>query len=745
MKKALVLLITVLFLISSVACAQKKAVPSFNKEVKSSSPDNKTVAENERYTLEIDELTMGITLTDRLDGNKWGTSPSDSGEAEVDELGMPVKKNNMVNSAITVRYKKSSSSTDMGNNEADSYSGAVLNGRTVCKAIKNGIRIEYYFDEQEFMVPVDYVLFDRYVSISVDPTLIQEEKENIVVGVSLAPFFCSAENNTQDGYLFVPSGCGALVDTASKSGLGGKYQAPVYGKDYSTENWYTAVNTKDIRMPVFGVKAGNKGAVAVIESGAEAAEIAVTSGSSTYKHSSVYAAFNLRGSTYHLAEVYDDETAAMMIFSEQLITETVSVRYYPLTGERANYNGMAEVYRSYLTEECALQKNGGQVTVNLNFIGGLVTTKSFLGIPYKSLQPATTLNQVSDFVSQLSKQLEGISVSLKGFGADGINIGKIAGDYKLSDKLGSSKELKELSGLCSKNNISLFMNFETVRFSKSGNGSNTFFNSVCAASNQRTSLYLSDKAVHDNAAGTLYYLLKPSKLTDVFERLVGKVSKWEIGGISADTMTAISYSDYSDSKSSLYYSKTGFAECVADSIKTVKKAGMQFASSDANIYAAVCSDLINDVPVSSTRSHIFMCDIPFYQMVLSGYIPMTVESVNLSDDPTKTLLFAVESGSGLAYTLIGEWNKLLINSEYPYFHSSFYSGTKDEIISTYKRLSDYYKCIKNASIVSHEILESGVRATLFDNGVKVYVNYTTEPAITPVGEVGARDFIVKGG
>lgn len=140
MKKALVLLITVLFLISSAACAQKKAVPSFNKEVKSSSPDNKTVAENERYTLEIDELTMGITLTDRLDGNKWGTSPSDSGEAEVDELGMPVKKNNMVNSAITVRYKKSSSSTDMGNNEADSYSGAVLNGRTVCKAIKNGIR-----------------------------------------------------------------------------------------------------------------------------------------------------------------------------------------------------------------------------------------------------------------------------------------------------------------------------------------------------------------------------------------------------------------------------------------------------------------------------------------------------------------------------------------------------------------------------------------------------------------------------
>ena len=177
----------------------------------------------------------------------------------------------------------------------------------------------------------------------------------------------------------------------------------------------------------------------------------------------------------------------------------------------------------------------------------------------------------------------------------------------------------------------------------------------------------------------------------------------------------------------------------------VKKAGLKFASADANIYAAVLSDTVNNTPTTSTRSHVFMCDIPFYQMVLRGYIPMTTESINLSDNSFKTLLFAVESGIGIEYTLISKWDELLINSEYPYFYSTVYSGLKDEIIENCNRLKSYYDCIKDSAIVSHNILDSGVRETVFDNGTRVFVNYNSAPAMCPLGEVAACDFIVKEG
>lgn len=743
LKRFLNLLVCILITVSLVGCSDTGGKLSFDKNAESVLPPNNFVAENEKYILEFDDTTMGVTLTERSSGLKWGTTPAETGEQVLDELGMPVKKNNMVNSALTVCYKRASSAIDMGNNEVNSYNDAFMNGRTVSKKIKNGIRIEYYFDEHKFMVPVDYVLFEDYVSVSVDPSQIQESDENLISTISLSPFWCSVKNDTSDSYIFVPSGCGALISSDTVSSLGLKYQAPVFGKDYSEESWYTAVNTKDIRMPVFGVKNGQQGTFALIDSGAEAAEIAVTAGSTIYNYSSVYATFNVRGSTYHLAEVYDNETAAMTIFTDKFIEEKISVRYYPLVGERANYNGMAKTYRNYLINEAGLKKADSQTKINLNIIGGTVTTKSFLGIPYKTLQPTTTVKQASDIITELSKNLNKLTVTLKGFTDSGINIGKIAGNYSVSDKLGSVKEINLLSKRCKENDVQLYMDFETVRFNKSANGQNTFFDSVYAASHQRTLLYLSDKAVRDNVNDSMHYLLSPDNFVSVFKSISQKVNKWGIEGVSASSVTSMTYSDYRDTKSALYYSKIGFPDRVIESIATVKNSGLKFASTDANIYAAILSDTVNGTPTTSERSHTFMYDIPFYQMVLCGYIPMTTESLNLSDDPVRALLFAVESGIGIEYTLISEWNEVLISAEYPHFYSTIYSGVKDKVLKSYGCLTEYYDCIDGSSILSHNVLDNGVRETVFDNGTRVFVNYDCKPAVCPLGEIAPRDFLLK--
>ena len=71
---------------------------------------------------------------------------------------------------------------------------------------------------------------DDGVRLSVNPKMIQES-ENRVISISIAPFFCGVKNDTENSYLFVPSGSGALVDTKTVSDQGSTYSAQVYGYD----------------------------------------------------------------------------------------------------------------------------------------------------------------------------------------------------------------------------------------------------------------------------------------------------------------------------------------------------------------------------------------------------------------------------------------------------------------------------------------------------------------------------------
>ncbi len=168
-------------------------------------------------------------------------------------------------------------------------------------------------------------------------------------------------------------------------------------------------------------------------------------------------------------------------------------------------------------------------------------------------------------------------------------------------------------------------------------------------------------------------------------------------------------------------------------------------ASDANDYAAIAANIVTDAPVVSDRGFTFYEDVPFYSMVFKGYVPMTSESINLAIDPQRIVLGAVESGIGLNYTVINQWGNELIDSHYPYFFSTVYSGVKDDMLATYNSLADYYDSINGAKIVSNTIISSGVHCTAFDNGVTVYVNYNSSAASTPAGECAAQSYIITGG
>lgn len=168
----------------------------------------------------------------------------------------------------------------------------------------------------------------------------------------------------------------------------------------------------------------------------------MTSGSDALGYSAVYASFILRGYTNNIADLMPGERVKNVIYADNKITTPLSVAFYPLTGENADYSGMAALYRSLLEKSDGLGKAEKESPLNLNIIGGASVSKSFLGIPYKSLFAATDTSDAEEIIRKLTDDGLSPTVRLTGFGEDGINTGSLAGGFKISSKLGGAGGVK---------------------------------------------------------------------------------------------------------------------------------------------------------------------------------------------------------------------------------------------------------------------------------------------------------------
>lgn len=747
MKKRILSVVICLFLLFSLtACGEGGFTPSqkaFDKEIQSSVPStDEVIAKNDKYTLQYDSETGGVIIVDNAAGTVWQTCPKPEGEQEFDAMGMPIKRHGFPQSVLEVGYMDTKISGG-GNLVTTTYDGVLDTGRMVYKPIENGVTIEYYFDLQEFMIPVDYVLCDDYISISVDSTKIQENDLKVTY-VSIAPFLSSIPNDSEDSYLFYPSGSGALLSADSYNDQGIIYNAYVYGDDLTMEERYIATDETSIRMPVYGYKLGEKGGFVIIDDGAETAILNTNCGNTAYKFTTVFPSFQLRGYTTHLATSFNN-TRNANIFPEYMIEGKFSIRFYPLSGDNADYNGMADIYRDYLIDECGLTETDDDKAMSVSLIGGSEITKSFLGVPYKTLYATTTLEQANTIISEISDSVDSLAVRLKGFGTSGVDKGKIGGGFEIGGNVGSVSQLKKLAESFAAK-VDLYMEYELVEYASSGSGFAYFGDAVMNSGSIKSDQYIIDKALRNNEEDLKYRLLRPIRFNDAVSKALKTNSKWNLGGVSFENLTSLSYSDYSNINSSVdYNSKHNFDTAVSDALKLVKDNQQKLMASNANAYAAIAADIIENAPIASDKGFAFMEDVPFYAMVFKGYVPMTTESINTAVTPEKAVLGAVEGGMGLNYTVISQWDNSLINAFYPYFNTTLYSTVKKDMLSTYGDLADYYESINGAKITSNTIISSGVHCTTFDNGVTVYVNYNNNAAQTPAGEVAALDYIITGG
>ncbi len=699
------------------------------------------VAENDKYSLEWDDDYKSVMMVSKSGQRVWGTTP-----VEFYESG---ETNNFISSPITIKVLDV---TSLGVNNARAYDGSIRSGDLSAVKIDNGIEVTYYFDEYEVSVPVQFVLRDDSMAVSVDTSRITEGEKFQLINISLAPYACALEIPAKEDepadeledYLFLPVGTGALVSPLLQDEKR-EFSAEVYGTDASRYQPYEYYKPESIRLPVYGVKSGSDALVGIMEQGAELAGIEMSAGNKRMLYSNVAAGFNVRG-----YDIYAEEKSYIATmttrYSKEMVKTTIAVGFYPLSGDDASYIGMANTYRDYLLNNGLVKKTTAQNPYALSVLGNVTTKSLAFGVPYNSAKSMTTFNEAGEIIKDTIAETGATpSVQLLGYGKTGLDIGQVAGGYAFAGASGSKKDYAVLTDYATQNDIPLFTDFDLIYFNKSGNGFSASSDVAKTATLHKSELYYRMLALRaQDKSQPTFSLLNRAALIEAMDKLLNKGDKLGVTGYSFSTLGTTAYSDYAQPE---HQAKNNMGQDVKAMFASVNTAGHIVATDNANAYAAVASDTVFNVEVDPRYTDAIDQYIPFYQIVFKGYVPLYSEALNLSANSEVSTLRALASGTGLGYTVLANYDVSYAASLQTNLHSSLYSAKKPQIVESVTEYGDYYKAIADATITDYEVLDNGVTVTTFSNGVVAYTNATNAKQSYPNGELDAMGFtyVLQGG
>ena len=742
-RRTLCLCLALLLLLPMVltGCGNKAEKPTkpFKEDFSTDRAASGVVAENNSFELLWDDAAQCALLHDKVNDKWYGTTPYEyyMDETQYDNMAANYELYN----PLRIKYIETNPTTNVSSPEdADSLSDSVDYGGASSEVIENGVRLTYNFPNQEITVAVELLLNDTGLEVRVPLNLIRENSKP-VYEIDLVPYFVSAVNNG-GGYVMVPSGSGALIPAKNLSSGEKTYSEPVYGADLSERVTMIKTSKNQVHLPVFGSSDNGKGILGIIGNGAACARINVVTGDELIGYTAAYASFRIRGEEQIVLTSQDNNAQSSTSTYSQTIAgyKYLSVQYQPLQGG-TSYVDMAHAYRQHLINSGYLQERPESVpALSVNFLGATQLTKSFFGIPYQADVATTTLEQTQSISSQL-KELIGdkpMLVTLSGYGEGGLANTTIGGGYKLSNTVGNKKDWNSLLDFAKKSNTILAMDYNLVKFQSGSSGFSV--NSAAAYTNSHLDAKLYTYQLNtgiEDEDGLMWYLLSRDKLAAATDKAIDAAKDLGLGAVSFGELSHTAYSDYRAARNT---AKGQMDKDVAAELKKSDKAGLKVVSNKANLYAALQSDYIVEIPTRSSQYSMFSEEIPFYALVFQGYKALTSASINTAVNVRGAYLDAVATGTTLQFTLCDTHHDALQFEQDTAYISSRYEDWKDDIAAMVQESAALMEQVGGKAITAYE-QANGLSKTVFENGITVYVNYTDADMTSPLGTVPAMGFV----
>ncbi len=619
---------------------------------------------------------------------------------------------------------------------------------------------EYAFDLEDngyqadnkkpwFNIPITYRLDGKNLVAEVNPDSIEYNEDGFyLVDVEILPYFGAALKGS-DGYIFVPDGSGALINFDNKSNTA--YTAKVYGQDVTMNTLQTTQSQIDqsvtVKLPVFGIKSGNKAWFAIIEDGDGYADINASVSERITNYNNVYAGFQfLEYGECSLGDMVG--TNSFQLYSKRSFNGTYKLRYAFLSGKNADYSGMANGYREYLINNGVLKNRVSSDTIPfyVEYIGAIDRDAAFAGIKYRAVKTVTSYSQAETITDRLlSAGISDVNVIYSGWANEGLHgtaYTKISNVGGLSN--GGTNQKKFVSDMAAKG-VDTYFTAEVQRvyydvwgddYTLLGSAPKYFDRS----SVKEATYYLSNGMVDSNDK---ICLIRPGLAAKVAKAVKSKFAKLTGVGIN---IGSISNNLYTDQQSENYADRQDAIKLNMAAVEDVYNAfSGKVMGDNANAYALpYVSDIIN-APLDSNRHHIIDAVVPFYEMVLHGYVDFSGDCLNMTDDYNTALLKSIESGAGIYFKWIYSDNSVVKETDFDFLYSVNYESWIDRAVEDYRKVNELLGNLCGQTIVKHEIISKNVVRVTYEKGTQILVNYSKEAARVNGQTVNAKSFAVVTG
>ncbi len=580
--------------------------------------------------------------------------------------------------------------------------------------------------------------------VSVPADSISYDKENFYLASFQVLKYMGAGKYNQDGYLFIPDGSGALIHYNQDGAKNLLHTTnPVYGMDYAlTFDYGMNSLSEQIHFPVYGNKENNKALFAVIEEGASLASVITESGNILTSYETVYPQFSYVAS--HTVN-YTDSTKIKGLYTyhdTQNYEGDYVIRYSFLTGDKADYVGMAENYQEYLVENKVLTKleTDSKPAFYLEALGALEKTSTKFGIPYTESVALTGFGQAEEMLKGIQTAVDlDLKLRYKGWSNGGLYY-TVSNKADVETSLGGKQGLADLEAFASENEIDFYPDVDFFMTCEDGLLDGYMESANSAHNIRKEVLYLVNPQGFTNFAEFQYmnYSVSPYYFEKYMDQYFSSYDKLGMSGISVGNAGNMLYAEYQKKKA---VNREDALKIVADGLKE-HTAEYNLMVDGGNAYTLpYASDIVN-VPMQSSAHTLEDESVPFMQLVLHGYKQYSGKALNLAGEYKEMFLKSIEYGSSPFFTVAADNEELLSKTSMSYYTSVRWDTLKDEIEACAKEWSEAYEGLANQKMVAHQRISNHVYATTYEDGTMFYVNYgetqwTSEDGLT----VPAVDYI----
>ena len=586
------------------------------------------------------------------------------------------------------------------------------------KTTEEGIAITYdlALDEETAQMSFDSLPADAlYVSVCVNFVLkdgaffakincadIKINGDYILESISLLNFFGATDSAESGDFLFVPDGNGAVLMLSGEgSSEHDEMKFRVYGDNPATVTNDDSKYASSL-FACFGVKRRDNAFLGIVLGGDRICDI-------TALRKGEKSDYNRVGASFRVCDV--SKTNGSYSKGAQFSSE-INICYRFLSNKNASYFGLATAYREMLMRENILSSEMLAPSEHIPF---MLTVRGAAAKGYAySYEKLSTYEQTLDLLEMLKgKSVNSITLNYADM-LKGANTQSDLSKAKPISSLGSKKDFEKLSQYIKTQKFSMFLDVSLVSANRESDLAG--INRALSVDGAYMDTHRHGKLAHITKNNTVFC----TSLLNLDSRVVkflNNVGDYSFDGYCVNDAGKLLYSDYSRSS----VGRTKAANIISSEISVLSN-NHKIMVDTGNFYSLKYADYVINLPRNTYYpEQDGYIQIPFAEFVLHGLVNYSLEPINLAADTDKAFLQSVEYGAMPSY----DWVCTALEDEEAnaqYYYDTQLAAAADNYLKADKVLGS----LADARLTNNYIVQSGVRASEYDNSVLIYFNYNDE-------------------